>query len=177
MRRRRRRTRGTVRARGRPSGALALIEVWIEATTASPDHPDRFAALFDAYPYPAYVAVADGTPRLVNRAGLEAVGASSLEDAQTRGQNFDPAAMDLAREALISGTVREGVRWSGTSSGRQALRIRATPVAGREAAVWSWDVTAAEGCRRCADAAEHGPGADSRARPQTQWRSSTATSG
>jgi len=136
---------GTVRASGRPSGALALVEVWIEARPASPDHPDRFAALFDAYPYPAYVAAAEGAPRLVNRAGLEAVGAASLDDARRRALSFDPAAMDLAREALTVGAVREGVRWSGLSTGRRALRIRATPLAGGEAAVWSWDVTAAEG--------------------------------
>jgi len=139
---------GMVRASGRTVGALALLTLWVEdapAAAATPDNRGRLADFIDAHPYPAYVAAADGTPSLVNRAWLEAAGAESLKDARGRDLTFDRGADDLIGEALAAGAPRERVRWLGPSTARRALRLRAVPLEGGEAVVLSWDVTAAEG--------------------------------
>jgi signal transduction histidine kinase len=138
---------GAVRGSGRSIGALALLTLWVEGRPAAPpaDRRDRLAAFIDAHPSPAYVAAADGRPRLVNRAWLEAAGAESLEAALTGELSFDPAADDLLREALAADAPRERVRWLGPSTLRRALRLRAVPLGGGEVAVLSWDVTDAEG--------------------------------
>ncbi|HLZ84689.1 MAG TPA: PAS-domain containing protein [Caulobacteraceae bacterium] len=138
---------GTVRASGRTVGALALLSLWVEPAPAARagEGGGRLADFIEAHPYPAYVAAADGAPRLVNHAWLEAAGAASLEDALARGLAFDRGANDLIQEALAAGAPRERVRWLGPSTARRALRLRAAPLADGEAAVLSWDVTAAEG--------------------------------
>jgi signal transduction histidine kinase len=138
---------GVVRASGRAVGALALLTLWVERAQAkSPaDDGGRLAVFIEAHPDPAFGAAADGTPRLVNAAWLEAAGAANLADALTRELTFDRGANDLMREALAAGAPRERVRWLGPSSGRRALRLRAIPLSGEEAAVLSWDVTTEEG--------------------------------
>jgi signal transduction histidine kinase len=138
---------GAVRGSGRSVGALALLTLWVDAEPPAPavDHRDRLAAFIDAHPYPAYVAAADGTPSLVNRAWLAGAGAESLEAARARELTFDRGADDLIREALAAGAPRERVRWLGPSTARRALRLRAVLLGDGEAAVLSWDVTDAEG--------------------------------
>ncbi len=140
---------GDLDCRGRAAGALALLSLSLAPTAARPAGPLRdradLSALVDAHTAPAFATGADGQPVVVNRAWLDAVGAASLEEARAQGLAFDRGALDLAREAAATGAPLERVRWSGSGPARRALRLRATPLEAGGAAVWSWDVTAAEG--------------------------------
>ena len=137
---------GLVRASGRSAGALALLVLWREDAPASADSDLADAqGLIDTHPYPAFIAAADGAASGVNRAWLEAVGAASLEEARARNLTFDHGASDLAREAMAGRTALDRVRWLGPSGARRAFRLRAAPLAGNGAVVWSWDVTTAQG--------------------------------
>jgi signal transduction histidine kinase len=132
-----------VRACGRAVGGLALLTLWVEAPPV--EGSTSLSAFIEAYPYPAFVADARGSPSLVNRAWLEAAGAESLADARARGLTFDRVALDLIDETLAAGAPRERVRWQGGSDARRALRLRSAPLGEGQAAVVSWDVTQAEG--------------------------------
>jgi len=136
---------GVVRATGRAAGALALVGLSRESDLATVARRDtgRLADFLNAHPYPAFLTDGEGRPTVVNRAWLEAAGASSLEDAHARGVTFDHGAILLAREALATGAPRESLRWIGTSETRRALRIGAAPLRGGGASVLAWDVTQA----------------------------------
>jgi signal transduction histidine kinase len=136
---------GVVRASGRAVGGLALLTLWVETAVPIADHHGRrLVALIEAHPFPAFLAGADGAPKVVNRAWLEAAGADDLEDARRRDLTFDRAAEDLVREALAANAPRERTRRTGGSGVRRSLRLTATPLGDGEAAVLSWDVTEAQ---------------------------------
>ncbi len=122
--------------RGRAVGGLALLAIEIGELTppaAAPatDRALQVAALLESYPWPACVTDDDGRPMRGNRAWL--------------AQGDDGVVVGLAREALAAARPREQLRWVGVSGDRRAVRLRAAPLEGGGAIVWSWDVTRAEG--------------------------------
>ncbi len=144
---------GALALRGWSAGALAFLSVSDsppDSRMESADRPGDLRALIDAHPFPALAIDADGRPTTANQAWLDSLGAASLTEALARGEIADRGAVALAREAQAAGAPRERVRWQGPSAARRALRLRASPLPDGGAAVWSWDVTDAEGAAEAA---------------------------
>jgi signal transduction histidine kinase len=139
---------GVVAVEGRAAGALAWLRLSavIGEDSGLPTAP-RFAAFTDARATPAWISAADGSPIWVNRAWLQAVGATSLDEAAARGASFDRAADALASEAANLGQPRETLRWATLGGRRRAFHITAKPLEGGGVGVWTDDVTEAEEMR------------------------------
>ncbi|MEO8925575.1 MAG: PAS-domain containing protein [Caulobacteraceae bacterium] len=134
---------GGVSVEGRSAGALAWLRLGLLASEpAGLPTAARLAAFIDAREDPAWIAGPDGTPAWANRAWLEAVASPSLDEALDKGASLDREADALARAAASQGARQEALRWVSLPRGRRALRIRAQPLEGGGAAVWTQDVTA-----------------------------------
>jgi signal transduction histidine kinase len=133
---------GAVSVEGRAAGALA----WLRLSAVMGEQPGlptapRFAAFLDARTCPAWIAAADGSPVWVNAAWLQAVDATSLDEAAVRGAAFDRGADALASEAANLGQRRQSVRWITAGGRRRAFQVTAQPLEGGGVGVWTEDVT------------------------------------
>jgi len=139
---------GVVTVEGRAAGALAWLRVSavLGEDQGLPTAP-RFAAFLNSRTCPAWIAAADGSPVWVNAAWLNAVDASSLDEAAQRGAAFDRGADAIASEAANMGQRREAVRWLSFGGRRRAFQITAQPLEGGGVGVWTDDLTDLEEAR------------------------------
>jgi signal transduction histidine kinase len=139
---------GLVAVEGRAAGALAWLRLSaaVGEDAGLPTAP-RFAAFLNARVNPAWIAAADGSPVWVIAAWLQAVDATSLDEAATRGAAFDKGADALASEAANLGQRRETVRWATLAGKRRAFHVTAQPLEGGGVGVWTDDVTDLEELR------------------------------
>ena len=139
---------GVCTVEGRAAGALAWLRISavLGEDQGLPTAP-RFAAFLDARVNPAWIAAADGSPVWVNAAWLNAVDATSLDDAARRGVAFDRGADSIASEAANLGQRREATRWLSLGGRRRAFHIAAQPLEGGGVGVWTDDLTELEDAR------------------------------
>lgn len=138
-------SRGTVSVEGRAAGVLAWLRLTASAgEEAALPSAARLAAFLDASADPAWVASADGAVQWANRAWLEAVGATTAQDAAARGLSLDKGADMLAAEAANLGERREALRWMSLGGRRRAMKLVAQPLEGGGVGVRTTDVTQAE---------------------------------
>jgi PAS domain-containing protein len=138
--------KGTVLVEGRTAGVFA----WLRLSAAvEGEHLSgaRFADVLDGQETPAWITGSDGGLRWANKAWLQSVGATSVQDALERKLSLDESAEAATAEAAGARVRRETVRWIGVDGQRRAFRIVAEPVSGGGAAGWAMDVTEAEESR------------------------------
>ena len=140
--------KGSVGVEGRTTGAVAWLKLSAESLASSGlPTAQRFAAFLDSQPSPAWIIDPAGRLTWANKAWLQAVEASSLEDAVARQLAFDAGSEPVVREVLASGQRRETHRWAPVQGKRRAFHLTVEPLDGGAVGAMALDVTEQEETR------------------------------